>query len=171
MIVLVLKSVLVLKGLKRGGKWYFLVWNRAGFFQTRFLIGWENNRDSDITMPLSPKTIGSAGYRDQWSKRFGRVLVNSRILRTGRHTPTKYFQEYLPGHRESRLNTASSKPNSKGFVPEFIASSIKRFNWNEHNYSHLSVHTSKRRALVKFSNCFGPMNAMLSSLTFWFFTC
>ena len=34
-------------------------------FQTRFVIGWENNRDGDITMPLSLKTIGSAGYRDQ----------------------------------------------------------------------------------------------------------
>ena len=33
--------------------------------QTRFVIGWENNRDDDITMPLSPKAIGSAGYRDQ----------------------------------------------------------------------------------------------------------
>ena len=26
---------------------------------------WENNRDGDITMPLSLKTIGSAGYKDQ----------------------------------------------------------------------------------------------------------
>ena len=34
-------------------------------FQTRFVIGWDNNRDGDITMPLSLKTIGSAGYRDQ----------------------------------------------------------------------------------------------------------
>ena len=34
-------------------------------FQTRFVIGWENNRDGDVTMPLSLKTIGSAGYRDQ----------------------------------------------------------------------------------------------------------
>ena len=34
-------------------------------FQTRFVIGWENNRDGDITMPLSLKTIGSAGYKDQ----------------------------------------------------------------------------------------------------------
>ena len=33
--------------------------------QTRFVFGWENNRDGDITMPLSLKTIGSAGYRDQ----------------------------------------------------------------------------------------------------------
>ena len=32
-------------------------------FQTRFVIGWENNRDGDKTMPLSLKTIGSAGYR------------------------------------------------------------------------------------------------------------
>ena len=32
---------------------------------TRFVIGWENNGDGDITMPLSLKTIGSAGYRDQ----------------------------------------------------------------------------------------------------------
>ena len=29
----------------------------------------------DITMPLSLKTIGSAGYRDQWNKRLRRVLV------------------------------------------------------------------------------------------------
>ena len=34
-------------------------------FQTRFVIGWENNRDGDITMPLSLKTIGCAGCRDQ----------------------------------------------------------------------------------------------------------
>ena len=34
-------------------------------FQTRFVIGWENNRDGDKTMPLSMKTIGSAGHRDQ----------------------------------------------------------------------------------------------------------
>ena len=45
-------------------------------FQTRFVIGWENSRDDDITMPLSLKVIGSAGYRDQWNKRFGRLLVN-----------------------------------------------------------------------------------------------
>ena len=31
----------------------------------RFVIGSENNRDGDITMPLFLKTIGSAGYRDQ----------------------------------------------------------------------------------------------------------
>ena len=36
-------------------------------FQTRFVIGWENIRDGDITMPLSLKTIGSAGYRDYYS--------------------------------------------------------------------------------------------------------
>ena len=29
------------------------------------LIGRKNNRDGDITMPLSLKAIGSAGYRDQ----------------------------------------------------------------------------------------------------------
>ena len=34
-------------------------------FVTRFVIGWENSRDGDITMPLSLKTIGSAGYKDQ----------------------------------------------------------------------------------------------------------
>ena len=34
-------------------------------FQTRFLIGWENNRDGDITIPLYLKKIGSAGYKDQ----------------------------------------------------------------------------------------------------------
>ena len=32
------------------------------------MIDWENNRDGDITMPPSLKTIGSAGYRDQWLK-------------------------------------------------------------------------------------------------------
>ena len=35
------------------------------WFQTRFVIGWENNRNDDITMPLSLKAIGNAGYRDQ----------------------------------------------------------------------------------------------------------
>ena len=34
-------------------------------FHIRFVIGWENDRDGDMTMPLSLKTIGSAGYRDQ----------------------------------------------------------------------------------------------------------
>ena len=45
---------------------------------TKFVIGWENNMDGDITMPLSLKTIGSAGYRNQWNKSFGRVLVNNK---------------------------------------------------------------------------------------------
>ena len=49
-------------------------------FQTRFLIGWENNRDGDITMPLYLKKIGSAGYKDQWNKKFDFVQVN-RMLR------------------------------------------------------------------------------------------
>ena len=44
--------------------------------QRRFVIGWESNRYGDITMPLSLKTIGSAGYRDQWNKSFGCVQVN-----------------------------------------------------------------------------------------------
>ena len=34
-------------------------------FQTMFVIGWENNWVGDITIPLSLKTVGSAGYRDQ----------------------------------------------------------------------------------------------------------
>ena len=34
-------------------------------FQKRFVIGWKNSRDGDITIPVSLKTIGSAGYRDQ----------------------------------------------------------------------------------------------------------
>ena len=29
------------------------------------MIRQEDNRDGDITIPLFPKTIGSAGYRDQ----------------------------------------------------------------------------------------------------------
>ena len=48
-------------------------------FRTRFVIGWENNKDGDITMPLSLKTIGSAGYRDQRNKRFGWVQVNHKM--------------------------------------------------------------------------------------------
>ena len=31
-------------------------------FQTRWL---KNNKDGDISIPLSLKTIGNAGYRDQ----------------------------------------------------------------------------------------------------------
>ena len=50
--------------------------NSALKLGTRFVIGWENNRDVDITMLLSLETIGSVGYRDQWNKSFGRVLVN-----------------------------------------------------------------------------------------------
>ena len=38
---------------------------------TVFLSG-----DGDMTKPLSMKTIVSGGYRNQWKKRFGRVLVN-----------------------------------------------------------------------------------------------
>ena len=34
-------------------------------FQRRSVIGWKSNRGGDITMPLSLKTKGSAGYRDQ----------------------------------------------------------------------------------------------------------
>ena len=40
------------------------------------MIGWENNRDGDITMPLSPKTIGGAGQgpmralEGYWSRKF-----------------------------------------------------------------------------------------------------
>ena len=39
--------------------------NSALKLGTRFVIGPENNRDGDITMLLSLKTIGSAGNRDQ----------------------------------------------------------------------------------------------------------
>ena len=48
----------------------------TGRFQTTIVFGWKNNRDGDITMPISLKTIGSAGYRHQWNKRFGWVQVN-----------------------------------------------------------------------------------------------
>ena len=34
-------------------------------FQTTIVIGWKNNRDGDITMPIFLKTIGSEGYRHQ----------------------------------------------------------------------------------------------------------
>ena len=44
--------------------------------QTRFVIGWKNNKNGDISMPLSLKTIGNAGYRDQWNNTFGWVQVN-----------------------------------------------------------------------------------------------
>ena len=50
--------------------------NSALKLGTRFVIGSENNMDGNITMPLSLKTIGSVGYRDQLNKSFGRVLVN-----------------------------------------------------------------------------------------------
>ena len=42
-----------------------VIGGRPAPIPTRFVIGWENNGDGDITMPLSLKTIGSAGYRDQ----------------------------------------------------------------------------------------------------------
>ena len=32
------------------------------YSKQRFVIGWENNRDCDITMALSLKTMGSAGW-------------------------------------------------------------------------------------------------------------
>ena len=44
-------------------------------FQTRFMIGLENNRDDDITMPLSLKAIGSAV-----SKLFANLLKKTKIL-------------------------------------------------------------------------------------------
>ena len=39
------------------------------------MLSLDNNRDGNITMSLS-KTIGSAGCRDQWNKRFGCMQVN-----------------------------------------------------------------------------------------------
>ena len=50
-------------------------------FQTWFVIGWKNNRDGDITMPVSLKTIGSAGYRDQGNKWFGWMQVNRPVYK------------------------------------------------------------------------------------------
>ena len=47
------------------GRGRFILGADLHLFQTWFVIGWENNRDGDITMPLSLKTIGSAGYKDQ----------------------------------------------------------------------------------------------------------
>ena len=55
---------------------HIALWADLDLFQTRFVIGWENNGDGDITMPPPLKTIGSAGYRDQWNKRFGCMEVN-----------------------------------------------------------------------------------------------
>ena len=34
---------------------------KKGLFQTRFVIGLENNKDGEIIIPISLKTIGSAG--------------------------------------------------------------------------------------------------------------
>ena len=71
-------------GYRRGQNWPILcTWDFGSTCtdsRLGFMIGWENNRDGDITMPLSLKTIGSAGYRDQWNERFGRVLVNRGFL-------------------------------------------------------------------------------------------
>ena len=33
---------------------------RSALFERLFVIGWKNNRDRDITMPLSLKTMDSA---------------------------------------------------------------------------------------------------------------
>ena len=44
-------------------------------FQTRFMIGWENNRDDDITMSLSLKAIGSAV-----SKLFANLLKKTKMF-------------------------------------------------------------------------------------------
>ena len=65
------------------GRGRFILGTDLHLFQTRFVIGWENNRDVDITMPLSLKTIGSAGYKDQWNKKVWCVQVN-RMLKRGR---------------------------------------------------------------------------------------
>ena len=58
------------------GRERFILGADLHIFQTRFVIGWENNRDGDITMPLSQKTIGSAGDKDQWNTKFECVRVN-----------------------------------------------------------------------------------------------
>ena len=69
------------------------------YSKQRFVIGWENNRDGDITMALSLKTIGSAGYRDQWNKRFEWVQVNRGtvlfLIHFGSHFPCgkRFYRE------------------------------------------------------------------------------
>ena len=54
---------------------HIVLWADQHLFQTRFAISLDNNTDGNITMSLS-KTIGSAGCRDQWNKRFGCMQVN-----------------------------------------------------------------------------------------------
>lgn len=54
---------------------HIVLWADQHLFQTRFVISLDNNRDGNITISLS-KTIGSAGCRDQWNKRFGCMQVN-----------------------------------------------------------------------------------------------
>ena len=44
-------------------------------FQARVVIGWENNRDDDITMLLSMKAIGSAV-----SKLFANLLKKTKLF-------------------------------------------------------------------------------------------
>ena len=46
------------------GRGRFILGAYLRLFQTKIVIGWENNRDGDITMPLCLITIGSAGYKD-----------------------------------------------------------------------------------------------------------
>ena len=65
------------------GRGRFILGADLHLFQTRFVISWENNRDGNIAMPLSLKTIGSAGYKDKWNKKFGCMQVN-RMLEGGR---------------------------------------------------------------------------------------
>ena len=53
-----------LEQLTMGAKFSLICGADLHLFQTRFVIGWENKRDVDITMPISLKT-DRAGFRDQ----------------------------------------------------------------------------------------------------------
>ena len=68
--------------------------------------------------PLSLKTIGSAGYRDQWNKRFGCVQVNPIRCRVsakrGSHAHVIRLLVLYPGFTPSSLTSPSflSSPNT-----------------------------------------------------------
>ena len=75
-------------------------------FQTTFVICWENNRDGDITMPLSLKTIGNAGYSDQWKRGLG-ASRSIEILESGKMFTCRIWNPGLWNPESSSRNPES----------------------------------------------------------------
>ena len=73
-------------------------------FERLFLISWENNRDCNMTMPLSLKTIEVQIKGDQGNMRFRTVQV---YWKTSRHFPGRILSRQ-DAKKTSKLNHVSS---------------------------------------------------------------